>query len=57
MRSACERCGASLSAGGSAYICSYECMFCAACAQELRHRCSNCGGQLVRRPTRFVDDA
>jgi len=34
-------------------ICSFECTFCRACAEEvLRGRCPNCGGELVRRPRR-----
>ena len=34
-------------------ICSYECTFCAACADEvLKGVCPNCGGELVRRPVR-----
>jgi uncharacterized protein len=50
MRSECERCGASLGADGEAYICTYECTFCAACVTELAHICPNCGAELVRRP-------
>jgi len=51
MRSVCERCGAELPADGSARICSYECTFCVACADELG-ACPNCGGELVARPRR-----
>jgi len=35
-----------------ALICSYECTWCESCAAELGHRCPNCGGELVARPTR-----
>lgn len=36
-----------------ALICSFECTFCASCAQTaLAGRCPNCGGELVRRPRR-----
>ncbi|HEY4038689.1 MAG TPA: DUF1272 domain-containing protein [Burkholderiaceae bacterium] len=36
-----------------ARICSYECTFCASCAdQVLRNVCPNCGGALVPRPIR-----
>lgn len=52
MREVCEKCGAGLSPQGVAYICSHECTFCAACARELKSVCPNCGGELLRRPTR-----
>ena len=47
MRSECERCGARLEDGGEAYICSYECTFCATCARAMDLTCPNCGGELV----------
>jgi hypothetical protein len=52
MRSQCERCHAALAADGVAFICSYECTFCAGCTSELQHRCPNCAGELVTRPRR-----
>ena len=54
MRPNCECCDVDLAAeGGEARICSFECTFCAACAdQRLGGRCPNCGGALVARPTR-----
>jgi hypothetical protein len=52
MKSDYERCGAALSHGGTAFICSFECTFCADCAQRLDRTCPNCGGELVRRPRR-----
>ncbi|HSG98457.1 MAG TPA: DUF1272 domain-containing protein [candidate division Zixibacteria bacterium] len=52
MRSECERCNASLPDNSSAYICSYECTFCPACAEMMSHTCPNCGGELVARPRR-----
>jgi hypothetical protein len=52
MRIACERCGASLRADEIAYICSYECTYCATCSEVLERRCKNCGGDLARRPRR-----
>lgn len=52
MRGGCEKCGARLSPEGVAYVCSHECTFCAACAREMQGVCPNCGGELVRRPTR-----
>jgi len=53
MRTECERCGASLAPDADARICSHECTFCAACAEELG-ACPNCGGELVARPRRFA---
>jgi hypothetical protein len=55
MRANCERCGRGLPADAAdAVICSFECTFCAACAQgPLVGRCPNCGGVLERRPTRI----
>ena len=53
MRDECERCHTSLTAGsGDARICSYECTFCAACAEEMTAICPNCSGELVARPRR-----
>jgi uncharacterized protein len=53
MRPDCERCGADLPAdNGGAFICSFECTFCAPCADALDERCPNCGGELLDRPTR-----
>jgi hypothetical protein len=53
MRESCERCGVPLTADGDARICSYECTFCAECADELG-RCPNCAGELVIRPRRTI---
>jgi hypothetical protein len=52
MRATCERCGAPLAKDGDAFICSYECTFCPACADSLARVCPNCGGELVPRPRR-----
>ncbi len=54
MKKECERCGRTLSADGEAYICSYECTFCPACASEIHNHCSKCGGELGRRPRRKI---
>jgi hypothetical protein len=54
MRPACERCGTTVAPEGEAFICSYECTFCASCAGDL-DACPNCGGELVRRPRRVSD--
>lgn len=53
IRPDCERCGADTPAElPGAFICSFECTFCASCAEELDDICPNCGGELVDRPTR-----
>jgi hypothetical protein len=52
MKNNCERCQAGLEADGGAFICSYECTFCEACADEMAWVCPNCGGELVPRPRR-----
>jgi hypothetical protein len=52
MRETCERCGAGLVLDGLAYVCSFECTFCEACADQLERVCPNCGGELARRPRR-----
>jgi hypothetical protein len=53
MRPVCERCDATLGYGDDARICSYECTFCAGCAEQMQHTCPNCGGELVARPRRW----
>ncbi|WP_221271836.1 DUF1272 domain-containing protein [Tunturibacter empetritectus] len=55
MKSECERCDTALDANGVAFICSYECSFCATCAQVMNAICPNCGGELVLRPRRRQD--
>jgi hypothetical protein len=52
LKRACEKCGVALTPGGLAYICSYECTYCANCAEQANGVCPNCGGELVRRPRR-----
>ncbi len=54
MKSACERCTAALPADrAGAFICSFECTFCEACAGgELAGACPNCSGGLLPRPPR-----
>lgn len=52
MKAACERCGVVLTADSVAYICSYECTFCASCAEKINAICPNCGDGLVPRPRR-----
>jgi hypothetical protein len=54
LRPNCERCNRDLPpAAVDARICSFECTFCADCADtRLQGICPNCGGDLVRRPIR-----
>ena len=52
MRDVCERCGNALSPEGEAYICPFECTFCATCTHDLQAICPNCGGELAQRPRR-----
>ena len=54
LRPGCECCDRELPADSpDARICSFECTFCVGCAEGvLGGRCPNCGGELVRRPTR-----
>lgn len=54
LRPNCECCDRDLPADSiEARICSFECTFCADCAEgRLAGACPNCGGELVRRPVR-----
>ena len=54
LRPGCECCDKDLPPSSTdARICTFECTFCAACAEGvLRGICPNCGGELVRRPRR-----
>ena len=57
LRPNCECCDRDLPPGSAdALICSFECTFCAPCAEAMDDRCPNCGGELMDRPAR-VDDA
>jgi hypothetical protein len=57
MRPGCERCDTDLpSDSPDARICSFECTYCAGCADgALAGTCPNCGGTLVARPPRSVE--
>ena len=50
MRSTCEKCQAALASTGEAFICTFECTFCANCTAAMKNTCPNCSGELVRRP-------
>jgi hypothetical protein len=52
MKASCERCQGGLEQTGLAYICSFECTFCEPCCRGMNAVCPNCGGELVKRPTR-----
>ncbi len=54
LRPNCECCDRDLPpASAEARICTFECTFCADCAeQKFAGVCPNCGGDLVRRPVR-----
>ena len=54
LRPNCECCDRDLPAESpDARICSFECTFCADCAEtRFQGACPNCGGELVRRPIR-----
>jgi hypothetical protein len=52
MKSVCEICSSLLAPAAEAWICSFECTYCPACASGLELTCKNCGGELVRRPRR-----
>lgn len=52
MKPKCERCARPLRTSGPAFICSFECTWCAQCAAGFEFRCPNCGGELVARPRR-----
>ena len=57
LRPNCECCGTDLPPHATdARICSFECTFCAACAEGvLAGKCPNCGGNMVPRPIRPAD--
>jgi hypothetical protein len=57
LRPNCECCDKDLPpASTEARICSFECTFCANCAEQvLAGICPNCGGELLARPRRPAD--
>jgi hypothetical protein len=49
----CEQCAVQLPPDSPlARICSFECTFCAECADAMDGICPNCGGELLPRPRR-----
>ena len=57
LRPNCECCDRDLPPDShAAMICSYDWVFCRACAETLfAGKCPNCGGEVVRRPIRPAD--
>lgn len=53
----CECCDRDLPPGSTvARVCSFECTFCADCAEDrFANTCPNCGGNFVERPVRPAD--
>jgi hypothetical protein len=58
LRPNCEYCDRDLPpASDQARICTYECTFCADCAENVLHDvCPNCGGGFAPRPIRPVTE-
>ncbi|WP_354329819.1 MULTISPECIES: DUF1272 domain-containing protein [unclassified Undibacterium] len=54
LRPNCEHCDCDLPPDSQqARICTFECTFCASCADQVyQNICPNCGGNLVARPIR-----
>lgn len=53
LRPNCECCDRDLPPDADARICTFECTFCAACAEAVfQGICPNCGGNLTPRPVR-----
>ncbi len=54
LRPSCEHCNTALPPDSlDARICTFECTFCANCADNLlQNTCPNCGGNFVPRPIR-----
>ena len=53
MKPNCECCDCDLDPSADGVrICSFECTWCARCAEHLDHTCPNCGGALTPRPSR-----
>ncbi len=57
LRPGCECCNKDLPPDATdARICTFECTFCASCAEDkLKGTCPNCGGELLTRPRRPAD--
>jgi hypothetical protein len=49
VKDACEKCGKALAPPAPAQCCSFQCTFCPDCADEMKHVCPNCSGELSAR--------
>ena len=49
VKDACEKCGKTLAPPAPAQCCSFQCTFCPDCADEMKHVCPNCSGELTAR--------
>lgn len=49
VKDACEKCGKTLALPAPAECCSFQCTFCPDCADEMKHVCPNCSGELTAR--------
>ncbi|MBB4305476.1 hypothetical protein GGD81_004555 [Rhodobium orientis] len=57
LRPNCECCDRDLPPESQdARICTFECTFCADCADDLDGTCPNCGGELLARPRRPAEE-
>ena len=45
----CEKCAKPLAPPAPAQCCSFQCTFCPDCANEMKHVCPNCSGELTAR--------
>ncbi|WP_339726144.1 DUF1272 domain-containing protein [uncultured Paraglaciecola sp.] len=53
LRPNCETCHCDLATDSAAYICTFECTYCANCATNTHKlQCPNCQGNLEKRPIR-----
>ena len=53
LKRVCEKCGVALTASGVAYICSFECTYCANCAEQVNAvvqiaAATSCDGRAVK---------
>lgn len=46
----CEKCRTELRSDTAAFVCSYDCTWCARCAERFGGKCPNCQGALQLRP-------
>jgi uncharacterized protein len=49
VKDVCEKCSKALALPAPAECCSFQCTFCPDCADEMKHVCPNCSGELTAR--------